>query len=63
MSFKVKDKTVYLSLMSLIALTIVVTFCLVVYQNPAEYSETLKMVLMLVIGSLFKIDNGDTPKT
>lgn len=63
MSFKVKEKTFYLSMIGLIAVIVVVTFCLIAINNPQDYADTLKMVLMLILGSLFKTDNNNTPPT
>ncbi len=59
MSFKIKGKTVYMSFVGIIAFVIVVTFCIIAVKNPREYADTLKMVLMLVLGSMFKTENGD----
>ena len=63
MSFKVKEKTVYLSMIGVIAVVVVVTFCIIAAKNPQDYADTLKMVLMLILGSLFKTDNNATPPT
>ena len=63
MSFKLKEKTVYLSMISVIAVVVVVTFCIIAAKNPQDYADTLKMVLMLILGSLFKTDNTNTPPT
>lgn len=57
MSFKVKGKNIYMSFVGLIAFVIVVTFCIIAVKNPRDYADTLKMVLMLVLGSMFKNDN------
>lgn len=63
MSFKVKEKTVYLSMIGIIAVVVVVTFCIIAVRNPQDYADTLKLVLMLILGSLFKTDNNNTPPT
>lgn len=63
MSFKVKEKTVYLSMIGVIAVVVVVTFCIIAAKNPQDYADTLKLVLMLILGSLFKTDNNNTPPT
>ena len=57
MSFKVKGNTIYFSFVGVIALAIVVTFCAIAYKNPADYADTLKMVLMLILGSMFKTED------
>jgi hypothetical protein len=57
MSFKLKDKTIQVTFTGLIATVLVITFCLIAYKNPTEQSDTLKMILCLVIGSLFKSEN------
>lgn len=61
MSFKLKEKTVYLSMIGAIAVVVVVTFCIIAAKNPQDYADTLKMVLMLILGSLFKSDNNNSP--
>ena len=63
MSFKVKEKTFYLSMISVIAVVVVVTFCIIAAKNPQDYADTLKMVLMLILGSLFKTDNTNSLPT
>lgn len=63
MSFKVKEKTIYLSMIGVIAVVVVCTFCAIAYKNPTDYADTLKMVLMLILGSLFKSDNGKNDNT
>ena len=57
MSFKLKDKTIQVTFTGLIATVLVITFCFIAYKNPTEQSDTLKMIMCLVIGSLFKSEN------
>ena len=63
MSFKLKEKTIYLSLISLISVILVVTFAVLVLTDTASYTDTFKSVLLLVIGYLFcdnkKSSGGD----
>jgi hypothetical protein len=63
MSFKLKEKTIYLSMIGVIAFVVVFTFCIIAVKNPHDYADTLKMVLMLILGSLFKTDTNNTPPT
>lgn len=54
MSFKIKDKTITITLMSIITLIVVVVFSiLVLADNDDTYTETFKNIVLVVIGSFF----------
>lgn len=53
MSFQIKGKTVFLSLISLITLIITITFCVMVIIDSNTYGETFKNVMLVVIGFFF----------
>lgn len=53
MSFSIKGKTVFLSLISLITLIITITFCVMVIIDSVTYGETFKNVMLVVIGFFF----------
>lgn len=54
MSFKIKDKTIYMSLVSIVTLILTVTFCILTFNNEREYAESFKTVIALVIGYFFR---------
>ena len=57
MSFKVKDKTVYLSLMSLVTVIFAVVYViLALNDNTGSYTETTKNIVLVIVGAFF--NNG-----
>ena len=53
MSFKIKDKTFYLSLVGVISVILTITFSVMVFIDSATYGETMKNVVLIVIGFYF----------
>lgn len=53
MSFNLKNKTVFLSLISVIALIITITFCVMVIIDSNTYGESFKNIALVVIGFFF----------
>lgn len=54
MSFKIKDKTITITLMSIITLIVIVVFSiLVLCDNDDTYTETFKNIVLVVVGSFF----------
>lgn len=57
MSFKIKDKTVYLSLMSLVTVIFAVVYViLALNDNTGAYTETTKNIVLVIVGAFF--NNG-----
>jgi hypothetical protein len=57
MSFKIKDKTVYLSLMSLVTVIFAVVYViLALNDNTGSYTETTKNIVLVIVGAFF--NNG-----
>lgn len=57
MSFKFKDKIVNVTLMSLVTLIFSVTFAVLVLRDDgAKYDETMKNIILVIVGSFF--NNG-----
>lgn len=57
MSFKIKDKIVNVTLMSLVTLIFSVTFAVLVLRDDgAKYDETMKNIILVIVGSFF--NNG-----
>lgn len=57
MSFNIKGKTIYLSLISLVTFIITITFCVMVIIDGDTYGETMKNVMLVVIGYFFNHEN------
>lgn len=53
MSFKINGKNCYLSLISVIALIITITFCIMVIIDSSIYGESFKNIALVVIGYFF----------
>lgn len=54
MSFKFKDKIINLSLLALITVIFSVTFCiLVLNDSEGVYTETLKNIVLVIVGAFF----------
>ena len=67
MSFKIKDKTVYLSLMSLVTVIFAIIYCiLALNDNSGTYTETTKNIVLVIVGAFFNngtnIKSNDTDK-
>lgn len=57
MSFKFKDKIVNVTLMSLVTLIFSITFAVLVLRDDgAKYDETMKNIILVIVGSFF--NNG-----
>lgn len=62
MSFKIRDKTIYLSLMSLVTVIFAVVYTiLALNDNTGEYTETTKNIILVIVGAFF--NNGTNIKT
>lgn len=62
MSFKIRDKTIYLSLMSLVTVIFAVVYTiLALNDNSGEYTETTKNIILVIVGAFF--NNGTNIKT
>lgn len=62
MSFKLRDKTIYLSLMSLVTVIFAVVYTiLALNDNSGEYTETTKNIILVIVGAFF--NNGTNVKT
>ena len=57
MSFRIKDKTVYLSLMSLVTVLFAIVYTvLALNDNTGSYTETTKNIILGIVGAFF--NNG-----
>lgn len=62
MSFKIKDKTVYLSLMSLVTVIFAVVYTILALNDiTGTYTETTKNIVLVIVGAFF--NNGANLKT
>lgn len=62
MSFKLKDKTVYLSLMSLVTVIFAVVYIILALDDSTgTYTETTKNIVLVIVGAFF--NNGANLKT
>ena len=53
MSFKFKEKTIYLSLVSIITVIFSITFCIMMFYYECEYRELFKTMIALIVGFFF----------
>ena len=61
MSFKIKDKTVYLSLMSLVTVIFAVVYTILALNDTTgTYTETTKNIVLVIVGAFF--NNGTNLK-
>ena len=61
MSFKLRDKTVYLSLMSLVTIIFATVYTiLALNDNTGSYTETTKNIVLVIVGAFF--NNGSNLK-
>lgn len=57
MSFKIKDKIVNVTLMSLVTMIFSITFAILVLRDDgSKYDETMKNIILVIVGSFF--NNG-----
>lgn len=62
MSFKIKDKTIFITVRSIIVLIMVVTLCvLVLWDKESSYNKLFESVLLIAVGYIF--GRGETDKT
>lgn len=62
MSFKLKDKTIFITVRSIIVLIMIVTLCvLVLWGNETSYNKLFESVLLIAVGYIF--GRGETDKT
>lgn len=62
MSFKIKDKTIFITVRSIIVLIMIVTLCvLVLWGNEPSYNKLFESVLLIAVGYIF--GRGETDKT
>lgn len=62
MSFKLKDKTIFITVRSIIVLIMVITLCvLVLWRNETSYNKLFESVLLIAVGYIF--GRGETDKT
>lgn len=57
MSFKIKDKIINVTLMSLVSMIFSITFAVLVLRDDGtKYDETMKNIILVIVGSFF--NNG-----
>lgn len=62
MSFKLKDKTIFITVRSIIVLIMIVTLCvLVLWNKETTYNKLFESVLLIAVGYIF--GRGETDKT
>lgn len=62
MSFKLKNKTVYLSLMSIVTVIFAMVYTiLAINDNTGAYTETTKNIVLVIVGAFF--NDGSQLKT
>lgn len=62
MSFKIKDKTIFITVRSIIVLIMIVTLCvLVLWDKDITYNKLFESVLLIAVGYIF--GRGETDKT
>ena len=62
MSFKIKDKTIFITVRSRVVLIMITTLCvLVLFGADASYSKLFESTLLIVVGYIF--GRGETDKT
>lgn len=61
MSFKLKDKTIFITVRSIIVLIMIVTLCvLVLWDKESTYNKLFESVLLIAVGYIF--GRGETDK-
>lgn len=68
MSFKIKDKVINVTLMSVITLIVIIVFSILVLNDTKQtYTETFKNIVLVVVGSFFNnpfaVDNTTANKS
>jgi hypothetical protein len=62
MAFRVKDKTIYLSLMSLVTVLFAIVYTVIALNDShGNYTETTKNIILVIVGAFF--NNGTNIKT
>lgn len=62
MSFKIKDKTIFITIRSIIVLVMIITLCvLVLFDNNSEYNKLFESTLLIAVGYIF--GRGEIDKT
>lgn len=61
MSFKFKEKTIYMSLVSIITVIFTITFCVMMFFYECNYRELFKTLMAIIIGFYFN-DNINNNK-
>lgn len=60
MSFKIKDKTIFITIRSIIVLVLTVTLCLLVlWERSPDYTKLFESVCLLALGFLFGKGEGE----
>ena len=67
MAFRVKDKTIYLSLMSLVTVLFAIVYTILALNDThGNYTETTKNIILVIVGAFFNngtnIKQDDTTK-
>lgn len=61
MSFKIKDKTIFITIRSIIVFILTVTLCLLVlWERNEEYSKLFGNICLLALGFLFGKGENDS---
>jgi hypothetical protein len=61
MAFKIKDKTIYLSLMSLVTVLFAIVYTVLALNDThGNYTETTKNIILVIVGAFF--NNGTNIK-
>ena len=61
MSFKIKDKTIFITVRSIIVLIMTVTLCvLALWDRDTKYDKLFESVLLIAVGYIF--GRGETDK-
>lgn len=61
MAFRVKDKTIYLSLMSLVTVLFAIVYTILALNDThGNYTETTKNIILVIVGAFF--NNGTNIK-
>jgi len=62
MAFKIKDKTIYLSLMSLVTVLFAIVYTVLALNDThGNYTETTKNIILVIVGAFF--NNGTNIKS
>lgn len=63
MSFRIKDKTVYLSLMSIVTLIFAIVYTILALNDTnGNYTETTKNIILVIVGAFFNNKMDDNTK-